>query len=108
GTTIQTIACYLRDGAHTSQGTEDTKQIRQQEEKILERYISGNALWVKDIDFSQYVSEGAEQRVYLKDTAFVLKLNDAIYYSFWLDYLHNLILHNYFFPDTAYELIGFT
>jgi hypothetical protein len=54
------------------------------------------------------VSEGAEQRVYLKDTRHVIKLNDAIYYSCWLDYFQNLLLHNYFFPDTAYGILGFT
>ena len=60
------------------------------------------------MDFSQYVSEGAEQKVYLKDTEHVLKLNDAIYYKSWEDYFYNLLLHNYFFPDTAYKLLGFT
>ncbi len=54
------------------------------------------------------MSEGAEQRVYLKGSEHVLKLNDSIYYSSWIDYLHNLLLHNFFFPDTAYELLGFT
>jgi len=24
-----------------------------------------------------------------------------------LDYLHNLLLNNFFFPDTAYQLVGF-
>jgi hypothetical protein len=38
----------------------------------------------------------------------VLKLNDAIYYGSWIDYFHNLLLHNFFIPDTAYELVGFT
>ena len=37
----------------------------------------------------------------------VLKLNDGIYYATWLDYFYNLLLNNYFFPDTAYELLGF-
>ncbi len=37
----------------------------------------------------------------------VLKLNDAIYYASWIDYLHNLLLNNLFFPDTAYQLLGF-
>ena len=46
--------------------------------------------------------------MYLKDTEHVLKLNDSIYYNSWKDYLYNLLLHNYFFPDTAYELVGFT
>ena len=38
----------------------------------------------------------------------MLKLNDSIYYNSWKDYFYNLLLHNYFFPDTAYDLIGFT
>lgn len=43
----------------------------------------------------------------MKDAEFVLKLNDSIYYTSWKDYFYNLLLHNYFFQDTAYELIGF-
>jgi len=34
-------------------------------------------------------------------------LNDAIYYLSWVDYFVNLLLNNYFFPDTAYKLLGF-
>ncbi len=38
----------------------------------------------------------------------VLKTNNLGFYSgSWPDYLASLILHNFFFPDTAYELIGF-
>lgn len=53
------------------------------------------------------MSQGAEQKVYLKDGSTVLKLNDAIYYVSWIDYFHNLLLNNLFFPDTAYQLLGF-
>ncbi|TAE84778.1 MAG: hypothetical protein EAY81_07355 [Bacteroidetes bacterium] len=108
GAIIQAIASYLDNGSQSSYEIESSKQIRQQETKKLESFVSERNLWINDIDFSQYVSEGAEQRVYLKDSEHVLKLNDAIYYSFWTDYFHNLLLHNFFFPDTAYELIGFT
>ena len=108
GTTIQSVARYLNDGTQSSPKAQDTKQIREQETKRLENFISEKNLWRDDIDFSQYVSEGAEQRVFLKDSDHVLKLNDAIYYSYWKDYFHNLLLHNFFFSDTAYELIGFT
>ena len=66
-----------------------------------------NNLWVENIDFSQYVSEAAEQKVFLKNSKQVIKLNDGIYYNCWRDYFYNLLLHNYFFEDTAYELIGF-
>jgi hypothetical protein len=108
GTIIQTIACYLNHGSQTSSTIEDEKSFKKQEAKILEDYISEKKLWIRDIDFSQYVSEGAEQKVYLKDSEHVLKLNDSIYYNSWKDYLYNLLLHNYFFSDTAYELKGFT
>jgi hypothetical protein len=108
GATIQTIASYLNNGSQSSNETENSKQIREQETTKLENFVTEQNLWISDIDFSQYVSEGAEQRVYLKDSDHVLKLNDAIYYSYWTDYFHNLLLHNFFFPDTAYELIGFT
>ena len=107
GATIQTIASYISNGAQTSAIIEREEQSKSQEAKKLEEYISENNLWVS-IDFTQYVSEGAEQKVYLKDTESVLKLNDAIYYNSWKDYFFNLLLHNFFFPDTAYELIGFT
>lgn len=107
GTIIQTIAGYLNDGTQSGFNTENSKQIREKEATRLERFATENNLWINDIDFSQYISEGAEQRVYLKDANYVLKLNDAIYYSFWLDYFHNLLLHNFFFPDTTYELLGF-
>jgi hypothetical protein len=108
GALIQTIASYLDNGSKSSDEIENSKQIREQETKKLESFVTEQNLWIKDIDFSQYVSEGAEQKVYLKDSDHVLKLNDAIYYSYWTDYFYNLLLHNFFFPDTAYELIGFT
>lgn len=108
GETIQAISSYVRKSTETSTTIKDTKLFRKQEEQVLEKFISENNLWLNDIDFSKYVSEGAEQKVYLKDSQFVIKLNDAIYYTSWTDYFYNLLLHNYFFSDTAYELIGFT
>ena len=108
GAIIQTIACYLREGETSGRSIEDEKHLKKQETKRLESFITEENLWVNEIDFSQYVSEGAEQRVFLKDGEHVIKLNDAIYYSSWKEYFYNLLLHNYFFPDTAYNLTGFT
>jgi hypothetical protein len=108
GNLIQAIAGYLNDGEKASPAFEEQKHFKEQETKRLELYISQHNLWIDTIDFSQYVSEGAEQKVYLKDNEHVQKLNDAIYYTSWKDYLYNLLLHNYFFSDTAYELLGFT
>ena len=62
----------------------------------------------EDVPEETKIGEGAEQKVYLSsDNKSVLKLNDSIYYEFWIDYLNNLLLHNYFFPTTNYQLIGF-
>lgn len=108
GTTIQSITSYLNDGKNAGPTLEKEKHFKKQETTKLVDYIAIHNLWIEDIDFSQYVSEGAEQRVYLSDTEHVLKLNDSIYYSSWKDYFYSLLLHNFFFPDTAYELVGFT
>ena len=107
GTIIQTIANYLKVSERTSEASKDSKHFKSEETKRLKDFITSQNLWIEDIDLSQYVSEGAEQKVYLKDAEFVFKLNDSIYYSSWKDYFYNLLLHNYFFPDTAYQLLGF-
>lgn len=108
GAIIQSIACYLKNGEKPSRNTQNKKQSKKEETKLLIAYIEQHQLWIEQIDFNQYVSEGAEQRVYLKDGDHVIKLNDGIYYLSWKDYFYNLLIHNYFFPDTSYTLNGFT
>jgi hypothetical protein len=108
GTAIQAATRHLGNGSPTSPKSEVSKHLREQETKELEGFISEKNLWIVDIDFSKYVSEGSEQRVFLKGSDSVIKLNDAIYYGTWKDYFYNLLIHNFFFPDTAYELLGFS
>lgn len=108
GATLQAIAGYLNYGETPGSAVKDTKHFKEQEEQRLREYITDCNLWIPAIDFSQYVSEGAEQKVYLNGSEHVMKLNDAIYYNSWKDYLYNLLLHNFFFSDTAYNLLGFT
>ena len=86
---------------------QEYKQNKQQERESLIQFANQENLWLANINVENYVSQGAEQKVYLKDGSSVLKLNDAIYYASWIDYLHNLLLNNLFFPDTAYQLLGF-
>lgn len=108
GGTIQAITRHLGEGPSSGPKAEKPKQFRNKEAESLNKIIFENNLWIDDLDFSKFISQGAEQRVFLKDSQTVLKLNDAIYYGSWKDYFHNLLLHNYFFPDTAYQLFGFT
>ena len=62
---------------------------------------------LEQIPEENFIASGAEQRVYITGDKYVIKLNDTIYYASWEDYFINLLLHNYFFADTAYQLLGF-
>ena len=104
---IQATCSYLKRGQSAGAVAEEYKQFKQQERARLIEFVEKQHLWLTDINLDNYVSQGAEQKVYLKDGSSVLKLNDAIYYATWIDYLYNLLLNNLFFPDTAYQLLGF-
>jgi hypothetical protein len=107
GNTIQTITRYLRKSQSTSPMAESGKSIKKQEETFLKQFCDRNGFWITSINLHAFISSGAEQKVYLYNKHKVIKLNDGIYYETWEDYLNNLLLHNFFFPDTAYQLIGF-
>ena len=107
GANIQATLNYIKTSEETSTLDKTNKYFKLEETKRLKKYIENQNFWVREINLNNYVSEGAEQKVYLKDNKSVLKLNDAIYYLSWGDYFVNLLLNNYFFPDTAYKLLGF-
>ncbi len=108
GKTIQAITFYLRGEKKAISGSEKGKLIKEQETQALLRFINQNNLWYSDFDESKYIGEGAEQRIYeFSDPNFVLKLNDSIFYELWEDYFNSLLIHNFFFPHLAYELLGF-
>lgn len=104
---IQAITNYLRTSQKTSPLAEEKHKNKSKETKKLIDLAEKNKLFYNTIDKSQYVSEGAEQKVYIKNQQYVLKLNDGIYYASWEDYFHNLLIHNFFFADTAYQFLGF-
>lgn len=106
---IQAASYYLRKGKEASRNIKANElHTKEHEAEELKRWINSSDLWFKEHDATRYIARGAEQRVYLHlDERYVYKLNDTIFYSFWIDYFHSLLLHNYFFPSTQYELIGF-
>ena len=94
--------------ASQRQPTTKTKHFKNEEAEILKSFISANRLWIDFIPETSYIGEGAEQKIYeATDPQHIIKLNDTIFYESWLDYFHSLLLHNFFFPHLAYELIGF-
>jgi Serine/Threonine/Tyrosine Kinase found in polyvalent proteins len=107
GDAIQKIASYLKASKSTGRKTEPSQPIKSQETTFIKQFCDLNNFWITEINIDTFVSSGAEQKVYLYNQQKVIKLNDGIYYETWLDYFNNLLLNNYFFPDTAYQLIGF-
>lgn len=104
---IQAAKAHLR--THTKTGSEgkSTKPTRAEEERALKEYASLHNLFVEKPNLGSYITAGAEQKIYYKEGESVIKLADAIFYVNWTDYFNNLLLHNYFFPDRSYTLIGF-
>ena len=104
---IQAVASYLRSGKRTSPMAEEKHQNKGQETEKLIDFAKSNNLILEHIPEENFIAKGAEQKVYITGEKYVTKLNDAIYYASWEDYFYNLLLHNYFFADTAYQLLGF-
>lgn len=107
--TIQTALFYLKESKRTGRKAEKTKLFDKKDEiAILREFASQNNLWFNKIDKKRYIGEGAEQKVYLDiDGQNVIKTNDGIFYEYWEDYFISLMIHNYLFRNTAYQLIGF-
>lgn len=103
---IRTALHFIRSSKGASGVVKQEEPIKAQEAKTIIEFSRKKNLLIR-INPKLFVSSGAEQKVYLNPPQYVLKINDAIYFSSWVDYFHNLLLHNYFFPDTAYELVGF-
>ena len=108
GNLIKEIQVYLSGNEKSNHSTEEKKHLKSEEEKCLIKFIQKKNLWFSsEISIFQYLGEGAEQKVYRFDDASVIKINDSIFYEYWLDYLNSLLIHNFFFKSTAYELLGF-
>lgn len=105
---IKTAQAYLKRDSASGKKAEGEKFARTKEERALIELANNNDLWVEESFLGNYITEGAEQKVYFSEGAdFVLKIADGIFYNSWVDYFNNLLLHNAFFPNTAYKLIGF-
>lgn len=105
---IKAAQIYLSGNEIPSKKPENQQQSKPQEEQRLTAFIEKHDFWFGgDFAPESYIGEGAEQKVYRMDEEYVVKLNDAIFYEFWRDYFNSLLIHNYFFKSTQYELLGF-
>jgi Serine/Threonine/Tyrosine Kinase found in polyvalent proteins len=109
-TTRNYLCTSYSPGTTVKKDFEGQQQIKKEQGVALETYISKNDLWVKKPPQEQHLlTIGGEAEIYIDvEHQQVIKLNDAIYYATWLDYLTSIIIHNLLFPETGYELIGFS
>ena len=80
---IQTISRLLRSNEKAGPMAEGKHQNKEQEAKQIIDFARNNEWLYDSINEDDFVSSGAEQKVYIKNKRQVIKLNDAIYYSSW-------------------------
>jgi hypothetical protein len=99
---------FLRSNAETSFAAKKQQRFKSEETTTLLAFAEQEDIIytpaIREIDF---ISEGAEQKVYRLDGSHVIKTNAGVFYECWLDYFNSLLIHNYFFPATAYTFLGF-
>ncbi|MFB9843159.1 putative polyvalent protein kinase domain-containing protein [Mucilaginibacter ginsenosidivorans] len=105
---LKKIQGFLRGYAETSVVFEKQQRFKNEETAALIGFATAENLFYNHLILSKnFISEGAEQKVYKLDDTHVLKTNQSIFYESWLDYFNSLLIHNFFFPATAYSLLGF-
>lgn len=108
GSLICAAKAQLTGHPKTGSQVKTTKLNRAEEERTLIEFATENNFWLTDENLGIYITEGAEQKVFYKNNSDdVLKISDAVFYTSWVSYFDNLLLHNHFFPDTSYTLVGF-
>ena len=105
---LKKVQTFLRRHAETSSATQNQKRFKGKEAAELINFARQEKLFYEQtISEKDFISSGAEQRVYRLDETYVIKTNGSIFYEYWLDYFNSLLIHNYYFPATAYTFIGF-
>jgi Serine/Threonine/Tyrosine Kinase found in polyvalent proteins len=114
GSTLQAARNHLAGSFKTSKTIERDfdrfSVVKEEQTQALKEFALGYKCLLNHNQLEwTFLSEGGESKVFLtKQGTHVIKMNDAVYYNTWLDFLNSILLHNLFFPETAYELLGFS
>lgn len=109
-TTTRNILCSSFSTSTTVKRDFESKSISKKEQvEFLRKYASENALLIEQAPSeSQFLARGGEAKVYFEaETKSVIKINDGIYYTTWLEFFNSIVIHNLLFPNTAYSFLGF-
>ncbi len=66
--------------------------IKKEQGEKLKKFITDNKLWLQNLPLdNRYLTKGGEALIYLdNDNRSVIKVNDGVYYSTWLDFLNSI------------------
>jgi len=108
-TTIRNFLCRSFETSKTvKKDFENQAVVKEEQEIILESYCEKNCLWQRRPSADRYLTRGGEAEVYLDtDNRHVIKVNDGVYYATWLEFFNSILLHNLFFQNTSYDIVGF-
>lgn len=96
---LKKVQRFLNANAETSLAAKKQQQFKGEETaKLLAFAKQEGLLYTPAIHTTDFISEGAEQKVYRLDGTHVLKTNAGVFYECWWDYFNSLLIHNYFFP----------
>lgn len=104
----------IEAAARDAQEAGRTLSERQQEEleqRTTESYAKENGVWIPMADTFNWspLPSGNENNVYLNtDNGYVYKVNNLLNSRSILPLLERIALHNQIFPESQYELVGFT
>lgn len=110
-TTIRnSFCCRYETSTVVKAKFESNTIIKKEQADFLEAYCTEHCFWLENTpNEDRYLTRGGESKVYLaNDGRHVIKLNDAVYYATWLEFLNSILLHNLIFTSTSYQLRGFT
>jgi len=94
GSQLKKIQNFLRGYAETSVSSEKQQRFKDEETAALIAFATEQGLFYNTpILLKDFISEGAEQKVYKFDDSHVLKTNQSIFYESWLDYFNSLLIH---------------
>lgn len=104
---LKKVQNFLKGYAETSISTKEQQCFKDEETAAFITFAKAeNLFYIYPISTSDFISEGAEQKVYRFDDTHVLKTNQGAFYENWLDYFNSLLIHNFFFPATSYSFLG--
>lgn len=105
----------LREGGRTSQTTDGRIQPSASGQEIesskAERYAKENDIWISLSDVFKLGAQGPsgnENDTYFSPEGYVYKVNNLMNSGNIVSLFERLSIHNQTFPETAYELYGFT